>query len=143
MLVGMIRSMLFLALVALCGCDTPSRHFAGLPATRVTVDGSVFDVRIRGNKAEAIRTNAQYAPRPGPILRRASIAMRQASGCDVGNLLGDQAVAVATLSCSGAKNGAGGFGPLPSSGSFTCTEIPSSVIAPDGLPYSDFECDEV
>ncbi len=50
---------LFLALAA---CDTTGRHFRDSPVTRVTVEGSVFDVRVRGNLAEALRINAQYAP---------------------------------------------------------------------------------
>jgi hypothetical protein len=85
--------------LALAACNTPSPGFRGLPATRVTVDGSTFDVRVKGEKAEAIRVNAEYAPRFGPIRDRAERAMAQVSGCEVKAIAGDQALAVASLSC--------------------------------------------
>ena len=59
----------------------------------------MFDVRIRGAGAEAIRTNMEYAPRPGPIMDRARKAMMQASGCRVVAMTGDQALAFGKLDC--------------------------------------------
>jgi hypothetical protein len=94
----MIRRALFLALI-LAGCNTAGPHFRGLPATRVTVDGSTFDVRVRGELAEAIRTNAQYAPRFGPIEVRAGRAMAMVSGCEVREVRGDQSQATGLLRC--------------------------------------------
>ncbi|KIN78378.1 hypothetical protein [Sulfitobacter mediterraneus] len=89
-------------MLLICGmsaCNTAGPHFRGLPATRITVEGSTFDVRVRGELAEAIRINAEYAPRFGPIQRRAGIAMAQVSGCTVKEVRGDQAQATGILDC--------------------------------------------
>lgn len=90
--------MLFL-LICLAACSTAGPHFRGLPATTVTVDGSTFDVRVRGELAEAIRTNSEYAPRFGPIRERAGRAMAMVSGCEVKEVRGDQAQATGILKC--------------------------------------------
>ncbi|MFA3920268.1 hypothetical protein [Ruegeria hyattellae] len=92
----MWRSLLPFALAA---CSTASPEFRGTPVTRVEVGGSVFDVRVRGGLAEAVRRNSQYAPRLGPIGPRAGSAMAQVSGCEVVGVLGDQAVMTGVLNC--------------------------------------------
>lgn len=91
--------LVLLCCIFLTACNTAGPHFRGLPATRVTVDGSVFDVRVRDELAEAIRVNTQYAPRFGPIRARAGIAMAQVSGCEVKEVRGDQALATGLLDC--------------------------------------------
>ena len=88
-----------IGLSTLLACNAPSAEFRDVPPTRITVDGSVFDVRVRGTRAEAMRVNAQYAPRFGPIRGRAGRAMALASGCDVVEVLGDQALAFGILDC--------------------------------------------
>ena len=90
---------LMVILAAFAACNTAGPHFRGLPATRITVEGSTFDVRVRDELAEAIRINAEYAPRFGPIKRRAGIAMAQVSGCEVKDVRGDQAQATGILDC--------------------------------------------
>lgn len=96
----MIRIILLLALVVLlAACNTPGPHFRGLEATRVTIQGSTFDVRVRGELAEAIRVNSEYAPRFSPVRERAAIAMAQVSGCEVKDVRGDQALATGLLDC--------------------------------------------
>ena len=80
-------------------CDGGSPHFMGIEPTYVTVDGSTFAVRVKGNLAEAVRTNMQYAPRMGPIGDRAARAMEQVSGCAVRDIRGDQALILGTLDC--------------------------------------------
>lgn len=90
---------LLCCILLLSACHTPSPEFRGLPATRVTVDGSTFDVRVNGAQAEALRVNAQYAPRFGPIKHRAESAMGQVSGCKVVKVSGDQALAFGLLKC--------------------------------------------
>jgi hypothetical protein len=45
----------------------PSIEFLGFDLATVTVEGSTFDVRVKGTVAEAIRTNMQYAPRMGQM----------------------------------------------------------------------------
>ncbi|MCR8824975.1 hypothetical protein [Pseudosulfitobacter koreensis] len=92
---------LFLIVVSLllAACNTPGPHFRGLPATRVTVEGSTFDVRVRDRLAEALRINPEYAPGFGPIQDRAGVAMQQVSGCRVTEVRGDQALATGLLDC--------------------------------------------
>jgi len=88
-----------LCLLALTACNTAGPHFRGLPATRVTVEGSTFDVRVQEHLAEAIRVNREYAPRFGPIRARAAKAMALVSGCKVTEVRGDQAQAIGLLDC--------------------------------------------
>jgi hypothetical protein len=78
-----MKFLLSLLTLVLASFNTAGRHFRGLQATTVTVDGSTFDVRVRGELAEAIRTNSEYAPRFGPIRERAGRAMALVSGCEV------------------------------------------------------------
>ena len=94
----MVKRVLIMLLM-LCGCNTAGPHFRGLPATTVTVDGSTFDVRVRGELAEVIRTNSEYAPRFGPLHERAGRAMAMVSGCEVKEVRGDQAQATGILKC--------------------------------------------
>ena len=95
-----MRGLLALStLVLFAACNTSSPGYRGVPPTRVTVEGSVFDVRVVGNRAEAIRVNRQYAPRFGPIQARAGQAMAMVSGCVVVEVLGDQAQAFGRLDC--------------------------------------------
>lgn len=88
-----------LLLTVLSACNSPGPHFRDLPATRVTIDGSVFDVRVRGELAEAVRVNGEYAPRLGPISGRAAQAMSAVSGCHVTEVRGDQAQVTGILEC--------------------------------------------
>ncbi|MCX7566741.1 hypothetical protein OS189_10350 [Sulfitobacter sp. F26169L] len=98
----MIRCLIPLIL-ALGACNTAGPHFRGLPATTVTVDGSTFDVRVRNELAEAIRTSTEYAPRFGVIRERAGRAMAMVSGCEVKEVRGDQAQATGLLRCGKGK----------------------------------------
>ncbi|KEJ90977.1 hypothetical protein DSW25_03530 [Sulfitobacter donghicola DSW-25 = KCTC 12864 = JCM 14565] len=93
----------FLSMLILAACNTAGPHFRGLEATTVTVDGSTFDVRVRGELAEAIRTNSEYAPRFGPIRERAGRAMAMVSGCEVKEVRGDQSQATGLLKCPNAQ----------------------------------------
>ena len=99
-----------LLLVLLTSCATSTRHFRGVEAVRLQVDGSVFDIRLRGNLAAAIRVNPQYAPRLGPLRARAGFAMAKVSGCAVTGVLGDQAVMTGILDCKDRAPGAVSFG---------------------------------
>lgn len=94
-----MKSFIPLLLLVLVGCNTAGPHFRGLEATTVTVEGSTFDVRVRGELAEAIRTNAEYAPRFSVIRERAGRAMALVSGCEVKEVRGDQAQATGILRC--------------------------------------------
>lgn len=92
----MIRVLAFFLLAA---CSGGTSYFRDAPVKRVAVNGSVFDVRVRGDLAEAVRVNPQYAPRLGPIRDRAALAMAQVSGCPITDVLGDAAVTVGVLGC--------------------------------------------
>jgi len=131
---------LLISMMLLAGCDTPSPHFRGIQATRVEVDDSVFDVRVRDNLAEAIRINPEYAPRFGPIRARAELAMTQVSGCEVIDVLGDQALATGVLACQGRPPEW-----LVPVGyvSYSCLEVSQWVNEGPGRDYAEFECDPV
>jgi len=114
----------FALLLMLSACNTAGPHFRGLPATTVTVDGSTFDVRVRGELAEAIRTNAEYAPRFGPIRERAGRAMAMVSGCEVVEVRGDQAQATGILKCGSKRKT-----PIArTTGVVECSPMPGSEV---------------
>ena len=127
-------------LFALGACTVPGPHFRGVPATRVTVDGSVFDVRVRGNLAEALRVNMQYAPRFGPIRARAGFAMAQVSGCLVVGVRGDQALATGILACG--DRPPGWVVPVAAV-SYSCLEVGQWLNDGAGAGYAEFECDPI
>ena len=92
---------IILVCAGLAGCDTPSRDFRAAPVTSVKIAQSVFDVRINGIRAEAIRINSEWAPRLAATAPRGVAAIEVASGCTVRRLRGDQAMMVADLNCGG------------------------------------------
>jgi hypothetical protein len=96
-----MKHLVALSLLSLAGCDMPAPAMMGADATRLSVDGAAFSVRVNGTRAEAIRTNAMPFPSIGAISTRAVTAMEQASGCRViiDSLRGDQAVMRADLDC--------------------------------------------
>lgn len=126
----MWRFVVIMAVVSAgAGCNTPGPHFRGLPATRVTVEGSTFDVRVRGELAEAMRVNMQYAPRFGPIRARAGKAMALVSGCEVSEVRGDQALALGLLDC-----GTGAVKARRAPVAIDCAPVPGSAYrSPLGL----------
>ncbi|WP_371056335.1 hypothetical protein [Rhodosalinus sp. K401] len=97
----LIRSISCAALCLAAACDTPGRGFMGQPAERVAAGGHVFDVRVRGDRAEAIRLNAAVFPSYGEIGPAAALAIRRATGCEPQALTGDPSVVHATLACAG------------------------------------------
>ncbi len=121
--------------LSLVACNTAGPHFRGLPATRVTVEGSVFDVRVRNELAEAIRVNAQYAPRFGPIKERAGIAMARVSGCRVKKVRGDQALATGLLDC-----GKGGPHEPVTSQALDCIPVRGTELRGVGQVSVDLDC---
>lgn len=89
----------WLLLLLLPACGQPDPHFRHQPVTRVVVEGDLFDVRLRGRLAEAVRRNPRYAPRLGPVGPRAARAMEQVSGCRVTEIRGDAAMVLGLLDC--------------------------------------------
>ena len=86
-------------LVLVTACSGPGARFQDVPSVRVEVGQSVFDVRMAGPWAQAIRLNPEWAPRPAAVLPRAVPAIERASGCRIARLGGDQAVILAQLDC--------------------------------------------
>lgn len=123
--------------VVLTGCAQPTPYFGGVQKTRISVDGSTFDVRVRGDLAEAVRVNSEYAPRFGPIRARAAFAMATVSGCRVVGVLGDQAVATGRLDC-GSPTQRRPLAAYPQS--FTCLDVSRWVNEGPGPNYAEFEC---
>lgn len=126
----------------LSACNGPSPHFRGAEPVRVSIDGSTFDVRVRGNLAEAARVNPQYAPRLGPIGARAGRAMAQVSGCRVEHVIGDAALILGLLNC-------GPDAPdwdkwlRKGTGRYSCMEVDRWTSPGGGIEYTDFECDPI
>ncbi len=88
-----------LLVLILAACDTPGPGFRGIDPVRISVGKSTFDVRVNGTRAQAIRLNMEWAPRPAAVAPRAVAAIEQVSGCRVTRLDGDQAVILAKLDC--------------------------------------------
>lgn len=126
-------------LLWLAACSTASPYFGSAPATRVAVDGNLFDVRVRGNLAEAVRLDMQYAPRFGPIRHRAGVAMAHVSGCPVLEVLGDAAVATGVLGCNRADGDWLLRTALATPG-YDCIEVSGWVNRGPGPNYAEFEC---
>ena len=103
------------AAAALAGCATPDTAYRGIPAVRMDMGGSLFDIRVKGRRAEAIRRNPQWAPRLASVGVPAVLAIEAVSGCRVARLTGDQARMQATLDC-----GVGPPPPLPGAGELFC-----------------------
>jgi hypothetical protein len=130
-----------LVLILLAACNAPGPHFRDLPATRVSVADSVFDVRVRGELAEALRINPQYAPRLGVIRNRAAHAMAAVSGCRVKEVRGDQAMATGVLDCPDTP--ANGLIVPQTTGAFECLRTDRGQYdLPDSV-YEDYDCDPV
>lgn len=126
----------FVVFAGLAACNSPSPVFRGVAPTRVTVDGSTFDVRVKGFHAEAMRMNAQYAPRFGIIEDRAAQAMRQVSGCEVTKVTGDQALALGKLKCKGKA------GPLTAQPhALECVPLRGSAVKEVGQVRIDLDCE--
>lgn len=83
----------------LAACNTPGPGFRGHDPVRVRVQGSIFDVRVAANRAEAIRRNPEWTLRRETVAPRAVVAIEAVSGCRVAHLGGDQAVIRARLEC--------------------------------------------
>lgn len=124
-----MRSAIRLVLLfLLAACNTPGPGFHGLAPTRVTVGQSVFDIRHDGTRAEAIRVNTEWAPRPAAVAPRAVAAIEAVSGCRVRKLDGDQSRMTARLDCGGPLE------PLPRTRRYDC----EAYIVTEGL--AELEC---
>lgn len=138
---SVMRYLVVPLLLFLAACNTPGPPFQDVDPVRLQVAGSTFDVRVRGELAEAIRINSQYAPRLGPIGPRAAFAMAKASGCEVEGVLGDQAVVTGILDCSDApEERVNPFWLGALIRSYDCVEVSDWAFEHTGRTYADFDC---
>ncbi len=98
-----MRYMMPALALLLAGCDSPHPQFMGVEPKVVTVAGSTFSVRIKGEEAEAIRTSREMVPKIGEIFPKAAAAIEIAGGCPVvaNSLKGDSAYVRARIRCGG------------------------------------------
>lgn len=87
-----------LVLILSC-CDTPGLRHMGVAPLQRSVGGMSFDIRVRDNLAEAIRTNSMWRPRMSEVAKNGSQAIAQATGCHVAWVRGDPSVLLAGLDC--------------------------------------------
>jgi hypothetical protein len=113
----MKRLIALLCVSLLVACDTPSPGFRGIDPVRITIGKSTFDVRVKENRAEAVRLNAEWAPRMEAVAPRAVAAIEKVSGCKVRKLDGDQALILARLKCG---KGAEAIAPVPERIEYDC-----------------------
>lgn len=85
-----MRLLLLLSVLAIAACGTPSPEFSGVAPVRVKLGASVFDIRVAGRRAEAIRLNQRPAMRLASVGVPAVLAIERVSGCRVDRLRGDQ-----------------------------------------------------
>lgn len=77
----LILTIVCLFLVA--ACDGPSPEFRGIDGRSITVDGSDFIVRIKGDRAEAVRTNFEPRSEFRAVMARAIVAIETVSACQI------------------------------------------------------------
>lgn len=94
-----MRCIALFLMAILAACSHPTPAFYGVAPVRAGVGQSVFDVRIVGEHAQAIRLSREWAPRTISVAPRAAAAIAAASGCAVPRLWGDQAMLDAALDC--------------------------------------------
>ncbi len=105
MFVAPLRFLLpFAGFLLLSACDSPSPEFRH-PDTRtydITVEGARFKIHRREDWVESYRVNFESLPNVSSVLRRAKIAIEQATGCPIrtGSLTGDQGIQRAQLNCN-------------------------------------------
>ena len=134
-----MRLMLWCPLFLLLACNTPSPHFSGVAATRIAVDGSLFDVRVRGNLAESIRVTPERDARFEVIGPRAGRAMAQASRCNVLEILGDSAMQLGVLGCD-RERGERLLRAARASPDYDCFENWSWSAGGRGATYREYDC---
>jgi hypothetical protein len=82
-------------------CSAPSFEYSGQVPTRVDVGPRTFDVYIRDDKAQAIRTNKEWGASKDDVFRDARTAIEEASRCSVAkeSISGDIALINARITC--------------------------------------------
>ena len=131
-------SFVVFALVALTACDTGTPPYFGLTPTRVVVDDMVFDVRVRGLMAEALRQEVMWPPSHEYAAHRAAAAMREVTGCEVVQVRGDPSVVEGRLSCQG--HTAPAFGKIRARKLIFCTFERRTIEEPETIEDYEAVC---
>jgi hypothetical protein len=126
-------------LFSLAACDTPGLDFEGIEPTRIDVSGTLFDVRIRGQMAEAIRLTPDPAPRWLSVGAKAGFAIEKVSGCKISRLGGDTAVVTARIGCPDALVPPA----LPHQLHYVCDIGPPFTIHSTSIGVTEMTCDRV
>lgn len=120
----------------LAACHAASPYFAGVPPKRMTIEGVVFDIRVRNGLAEANRISLRFAPRFQNVAVQAARAMRIVSGCEVVEVRGDPAQIVGILACDSVHPN-----PLPAGTEvYDCVVIDRATGDPDVVLMEDYDC---
>lgn len=90
----------FLFAVLLSACDSPFPAFRGADVSRHDISGNSFSVYIRGENAQAVRTNFAKRLDIRVISLQAEMAIETASGCNLVEIYGDVALLTGVLDCS-------------------------------------------
>ncbi|MEY8839436.1 hypothetical protein AB9K41_10450 [Cribrihabitans sp. XS_ASV171] len=131
--------MLWFPLFVLLACNTPSPHFSGVEATRIVIEGSLFDVRVRGNLAESIRLSPERDARFAVIGPRAGRAMERAAGCNVLQVQGDSALQLGVLGCD-RDAGERLLQAARASPDYDCFETSAWSAGGENPHYRDYDC---
>ncbi len=135
----MVRMILFLGLV-LAGCNSAPGYFGQSDVTRLEVNGSVFDIRVRDEAALAVRVNPEFFPEGAEVRPKARVAMQKVSGCQVEHVLGDNNMILGLMDCDGVKRDWSKVLKAAKATSYTCYDIGTlSRKGPGG--YTTFQCD--
>ncbi|WP_143015392.1 hypothetical protein [Alloyangia pacifica] len=84
-----------------CAAQVAGPGYGGLPALEAEVEGMRFILRLRPDRAEAVRVSPMFPPNFREVARRAQIAVARESGCMPDWVIGDPAMLEIGLSCDG------------------------------------------
>lgn len=87
--------------VAVAGCGGATYDMRGALSRQVTVGPSTFNVYSLGDRAQAVRVNAEAGRKARGVMARGYVAIERGSGCRVvpGTYSGDPAVMTAKIDC--------------------------------------------
>ncbi|SMX30775.1 hypothetical protein [Actibacterium lipolyticum] len=92
---------IWIALILLAACDSPSVGLINAPSRQVQIENSTFVVHFNGERAEAIRTNFEFGKEARGVMGRGYRAIELATGCQIvpRSFEGDPALMKAKLAC--------------------------------------------
>lgn len=93
---------LLMFLTVMNGCNTPSIGFSQIEPRSITLGANTFDVRVKEDRAEALRMDAMYGTPLAVQTQIAVQAIEEVTGCEVlpQSITGDPAMVQATIDCN-------------------------------------------